>query len=150
MKEKIKRYWKEIIIVILSIIIVILGVLLIISYHRKTYGSSINYDEMVESINNKDSFLVYYYNSKSNNKNNNKIKKYLDKQEINYYLYNDKNVDKEEYAKFLTLIDIDKELFGMPALIYYKNGEIYGNLINIDGIEVVEKFIKDYDLYTVK
>ncbi len=150
MKEKIKRYWKEILIVILSIIIVILGILLIISYHKKSYGSSINYDKMVSYIENKDSFLLYYYNSKSSNKNNRKIKKYLDKEGIRYYIYNDINVDKDEYNKFLALINIDKELFGVPALIYYKNGEMYGNLINIDGSEVVEKFINDYDLYTVK
>ena len=150
MKEKIKKYWKDAIIVAFGIIIIILVILLIINYHRRTSGSDTNYDEIVSLVENKDSFLIYYYNSKSSNKNNRKIKKYLDKEGIKYYLYDDVNVDKKEYTQFLSLIDVDKKIFGVPALIYYKNGEMYGNLINIDGIPVVEKFINDYDLYMVK
>ena len=99
MKEKIKKYWKEIIIIILLITVIILGALLIISYHNRGHASDINYDKIVTNIEKKDSFLIYYYNSKSSNKNHKKIKKYLDKTGIRYYVYNDINVGKKEYNK---------------------------------------------------
>ena len=110
----------------------------------------ITYDEIANVVNNKNSILIYYYNSNSSNHYNKEVLKDLDKKRIKYYIYDDKNVMNEEKNKFLDLLNIKKETFGFPSLIYIKNGEMYGNLINIDNMDVVDKFIKNYDLYVLK
>ena len=74
----------------------------------------------------------------------------MDELGIRYYNYNDIYIDRLEYDKFTKLVKIDKNLLNMPALIYIKDGIMYGNIINIDNKDVVLKFIEDYDLYTVK
>lgn len=112
--------------------------------------NTITYSGVENIIKSEDTAIIYYYNSASSNSNNKKIKSYLNKNKIRYYLYNDKNVDKKEYNKLLKLLEIDKKLFGCPSIIYIRNGEMYGNLININDIDVVEKFIEIYDLHIVK
>ena len=151
--EKIVKFFtnKKVIITFISLLfifIVAFGIYKVID--TKNYKSTITYNEIKGMVDNKESFLIYYYNSKSKNKNNRNIKKYLDEEGIRYYNYNDIYVDKDEFNNFLKLINIDSKLFGTPAIIYIKDGKMYGNLINIDNKEIVEKFIGTYDLYTVK
>ena len=110
----------------------------------------INYNGINELIDKDESFIIYYYNSKSRNKYNKKVKKELDNNDINYYIYDDMNLDKEEYNNFTTLLGIDKKLLGTPAIIYIKDGEMYSNLININNIDSLDKYIEDYDLVTIK
>ena len=137
-----------IIIIVIAIISIIVGGALF--HDKKNYSSTTSYDEVKELINNKEDVIIYYFNSNSSNKNNRNIKKYLDELGIIYYQYNDKDVDKDEYKKFLKLIEIDENLFGLPSIIYIKDGKMYGNIINIDGKDVVKQFVDDYDLYTIK
>lgn len=139
--------------IIIGIILLILIIMFIIINHYRDYKSNkntIEYNKIEKLVNDKDTLLIYYYNSKSSNKNNKKIKKYLDELGIRYYNYNDIYIDRLEYDKFTKLVKIDKNLLNMPALIYIKDGIMYGNIINIDNKDVVLKFIEDYDLYTVK
>ena len=144
-KLKDKGLLIPIIIVLVGIILIIIGLVL-----RANLGTKITYNEIESKMKNNDTFLIYYYNSSSKNKNNKKIKKYLDNKGIRYYKYNDKYVRSSEYDKFVELLKIDKNLLGVPAIIYIKKGEMYGNIINIDGTKIVDKFIELYDLYHVK
>ena len=120
------------------------------TFHYMDQKSTITYKKIEKLINDKEDFIIYYYNSDSSNQNNMKIKSYLNKLHIKYYQYNDRYVNKEEYNNLLKLLNIDKKLFGIPSIIYIKNGKMYGNLINIDGELVVKQFVDSYDLYTVK
>lgn len=150
-KDKLFKNKKRNIIAICVLIVIILIIILINKYWiPKKDKNTIMYNDIVTMIDNKDTFLIYYYNSKSSNKNNKNIKKYLDKEGIRYFNYNDVLIKREEYSNFLNLINIDKSLFGTPSLIYIKNGKMYGNLINIDNSDIVKQFIDTYDLYVVK
>ena len=140
-------------IIIISFIVIIVIIIMILIFHKRVRKEDMNtttYDDIVNMVNDKDTFLIYYYNSKSSNKYNKEIKEYLDELEIRYFNYNDALITREEYDKLLKLINIDKQVFGMPSLIYIKNGKMYANIINIDNKEVIDKFIESYDLYTVK
>lgn len=157
---------KKIIIISLCIMFIIIGLIVVIMYFNNNNSNNdnsginvktnnnannnTNYDSILTMINNNDTFLIYYYNSKSENKNNKDIKKYLDGLGIKYYSCDDASIEKKQYDEFMKLVDIDKDLFGVPALIYIKNGKMYGNIINVDSKTVVKRFISDYDLYTVK
>lgn len=148
-KEKNKV--RILIIICILIILVIGGIILLTKYIvSNSDKNTTTYAEIKKMIDNKDTFLIYYYNSKSKNKNNKEIKKYLDELGIRYFNYNDALINREEYNNLIKLLNIDKEVFGIPSLIYINNGMIYANIINIDNKEIVDKFIDNYDLYTVK
>ena len=141
---------KKNIILIIVIFILVIGILFFLKNNNSKETNSTTYEEIEKIINDKEDAVIYYYNSKSSNKNNKDIKKYLDKLGIRYYLYDDVNVDKKEYNKLLKLLNINEDLFGLPAIIYIEDGEMNSNIINIEGRDTVKKFIDDYDLYTVK
>ncbi len=146
--SKDKKYKKKFIISVIGIILGI--VILITACNASSNKSTITYNGIEKIIKNKDSAIIYYFNSNSSNMKNIRIMKYLDKLKINYYKYNDANVDKEEYKKFLKLMGLDKTLFGPPSIIYLKNGRMYGNAIRIDSNKAVKQLVDQYDLYTVK
>lgn len=152
-KEKLIKFFsnKKVIYALLILLVVaIIGIVIYKVVDTNNNKNTISYNEIKKMVDKQENFLIYYYNSKSKNKNNRDIKGYLDKSGIRYYNYNDVYVDREEYNNFLKLINIDTKSFGTPAIIYIKDGKMYSNLINIDSKEVVETFIDDYDLYTVK
>ena len=137
--------------ILLIILVLIISLVVVFSIINKDNDMpSINYNGINELIDKDETFIVYYYNSKSRNKYNKKVKKELDNNDINYYLYDDKNVSKDEYNNFTTLIGIDSKLLGTPAIIYIKDGDMYSNLININNMDSLDKYIEDYDLVTVK
>ena len=137
-------------IIIICIVLISLMVTIITFMSNNNEESTITYDEIVSKMKNKDKFLIYYYNSRNTNKYDKSIKKHLDDNGIKYYSYNDVYIDEEEYNKLLELLDIDKDLFGLPALIYIEDGIMFGNIINIDSNKVVDTFIKDYNLYSLE
>ena len=139
------------IIILLIVVNIFLGTALFLARTKNaTSNNTVTYNKISELINNKDDGVIYYYNSNSSKKINKEIKEYLDELKIHYYAYDDVDVSKEEYNKFLSLLSIDKDVFGVPAIIYIRDGVMYGNIINIDSKESVKQFIDDYDLYTVK
>ena len=97
------------------ITIVVLGVMVGINNNKDRLAS---YNKVKNMIKKKDRSVIYYYNSKSTNEDNMDIKKYLDDKKINYYVYDDAQVSKDEYNKLLDMLKIDKMLFGTPAIIY--------------------------------
>ena len=124
--------------------------LALISTFTKKKIEQVTINDIETMIKNKDRAIIYYYSSKSTNKYNESTKRYLDSKNINYYIYDDYKINKEEYNKLLKLLNIDKDVFGTPAIIYIYQGKMFANIINIDSKEVVDKFIYSYDLYTVK
>lgn len=144
--KKIDKKYVWITIVVLGVM-VIGGVMVGINNNKDRVAS---YNKVKNMIKKKDRALIYYYNSKSTNEDNMDIKKYLDEKKINYYVYDDAQVSRDEYNKLLDMLKIDKMLFGTPAIIYIYQGRMYANLVNIDNKKVIDNFIKDYDLYTVK
>lgn len=141
---------KRIIIIFILVLIILITILAFTNRVDKEDKNTTTYNNINTMIKDKDTFLIYYYNSRSKNKYNKEIKEYLDKEKINYLNYNSVLISRNEYTEFLKLLKIDKTIFGEPALIYIKNGKMYANIINIDNIKTVESFIKNYDLYTVK
>ena len=144
LKVKNKKY----LIILSFVLFAFLGIFFTTIFSSKE--NTITYKQVKTIIKNKEDVVIYYYNSKSNNFNNWKVKRYLNKEGIRYYTYNDKNVDKKEYNQLLNLLKIDSKVFGCPSLIYIKEGKMYGNIINIDNTKVVKQFIDNYDLYTIK
>ena len=142
----------RILLILCILIILVIGGIILLTRNRVSDSdkNTTTYDEIKSMIDNKDTFLIYYYNSKSKNKYNKEIKKYLDELGIRYFNYNDALINKEEYNNFIKLLNIDKEVFGIPSLIYINNGMVYANIINIDNKDIVDKFINNYDLYIVK
>ena len=146
-----KKKFKKIIMTLVIVLLVIIGIIYFLFIRvGKEDKNTAEYDEIVSMLKNEDTFLIYYYNSKSKNKNNKEIKAYLDELKINYFNYNDALVGRKEYDDFLKLFGIDKSVFGLPAIIYVRDGKMYSNVINIDRKEVVDNFVESYDLYTVK
>lgn len=149
--KKIKEFIiKRKYLLLLILVAIIISILVIKVLIDKTPTSNTTYNDIKTLMDNKETFIIYYYNSKSSNKYNKDIKQLLDKNKINYYMYDDNKVNKEEYSNFLSLIGIDEKLFGTPAIIYIKDGKMYSNLISIDNENSVNAYIKDYDLVTIK
>ena len=153
MLKKIKKFIIKYKYIFLGILLLLIISTIIICIKNNTFNNKVivtNYDEISEKIDNKDTFIIYYYNSKSSNKYNKKVKKYLNKNNINYYIYDDNKVDKNTYNKFLKLVDIDADLFVLPSIIYIKDGKVYSNLIGINNTNTLDRYIKDYDLVLIK
>ena len=150
MIKKILDNKKMILLISGIIIIIVLIIVLALIIAKSGNKNKIGYEEIESIVKNKQNVLIFYYNSKSDNKYNIKVKEYLTKERIKYYEYNDAIVSDTEYDKFTTLLGIDKSLFKPPALIYIKRGKMNGNIINIDSIQVVQNFVKNYDLYTLR
>ncbi len=135
---------------ILYIIIFVLTILIVVMYlttiktEQSVITDNININEILEK---KETKLIYVYSNKSNKCNYcNEVSKYLNDNNISYLSYNIENVTKDNYNEFLKYLKIDKKVFGYPALIYIKEGEMFANIINIDNKEVLENFISDYEL----
>ena len=141
---------------ILSIIIIVV-IINILSFSHKNKYVIFNDRNLDNNVNNikvvlekKGEAIYYIYNGNSYKKYNTQVMQYLDKKEINYRSYDINKLSEDDYKKLLYNIKIDEDLFGTPAIVYIKNGVMYGNLINIKDTKVVEKFVKDYSLKKVK
>lgn len=132
------------------VILVISNILLLINYNGNKDTVDYRYSDVIKKIENKEEFLLYYYNSKGTSSFNLEIKKYLDKEKIKYYYIDELDINKEEYNKLLELLNIDGDVYSIPALIYIRDGMNYGDLINIDNIDLVHDYLMLYDLYRLK
>ena len=152
----------KIVIIIIAILIVIGSIVLI--FNKNKHGGStafenINsnvhmgtdiYDEIVKALNEHTDVVIYYYDGSTENKINKEIKEYLNKNNIVYYIYDNAEIEEEEYHKVMDILNIDEDVFGMPAVIYMHYGMMYANIINIESVDIVKQFIDDYKLYDVK
>lgn len=146
---------KNIIILIIILVLIASGIVLLFTKEKKNHNEiiqedNIDYDRVVDIVNNEKEAIIYYYDTLSSDTIHNEIKDYLDNLKIKYYLYDAAKIDNEEYSKILTALDIDSELFGLPAIIYIYNGKVYSNIININDIEIVKHYVEENELTTVK
>ena len=154
---KINNKKKIILIAIIAIALVVVLITVLNKNSNKNtaaingeHGKSriVNYDGIKEILDNQVSAVIYVYDSKD--ETHKELKQYIDEQDINYYVYDNAKVSNEEYSNFLKLFDFDSDVFGMPAMIFTEDGKMYGNIININGKDVIRSFINDYHLYTLK
>ena len=148
-KFKITIEKKYIIGIVIAIAITILVILLTI-VKKTSSKTDITNEEIKNIMNNEVTALIYIYNNRSSNNMNKKISEELDNLYINYAKYEVSSATSEEYNELLKILDIDKDIFGTPALIYIKDGKMFANLINIDSMDVVNTFIDDYELSMLK
>ena len=70
--------------------------LALMSTFTKKKIEQVTINDIETMIKNKDRAIIYYYSSKSTNKYNESTKRYLDSKKINYYIYDDYKINKEE------------------------------------------------------
>ena len=141
---------KKFVIGIVSIILVIILILITIFNTTFSRSDNITIEEISNVITNKESKIIYIFNSDSNNKYTNKIFNTLDSKNIVYSVYDISKVEDTEYKQLLEILNIDSSLFDSPALIYIQEGIMFGNIININDMDIVDKFINDYDLGIIR
>lgn len=143
---------KKILIVGISVIILIVIIILLVSLFGTTYSISdnVSIDEVNSIIDTKENGIIYVLDSSSDSEYNTKILSYLDDNNISYDVYDISKVDDTEYKELLDTLDIDSEIFGCPAIIYIQEGVMFANIININDLSVVERFIQDYDLKVLR
>lgn len=134
----------------LNVVIVVL-IMIIISMNLSSKKTTLIQDNdninIKEIINKKETKVIYIYSS-----DNNKCRycstttNFLNNNEITYLSYDIEQVTKDNYKDLLTSLNIDSKLFGYPSLIYIKEGKMFANIIHIDNIDILKKFIGDYDL----
>jgi len=107
-------------------------------------------DEIKNVISNKDAKVIYVVDSNDGNVFNYQIASRLKDKSVSYSVYDINEVDNSTYKSLLSMLDIDYDLFGSPAIIYIDGGIMFANIIHINDLDVVDRFISDYDLSNVK
>ncbi|MBR7042501.1 MAG: hypothetical protein IKI04_03265, partial [Bacilli bacterium] len=134
---------------ILCISIIIVVLLLVILLPKNNSQDNIIIDEVSkidQRVNNKDTFIIFYYDSDSNNSINDDIKNYLDNNDLEYDIYNKKSTSKIDHKTIVKLLNINEDMMLYPILIYIKEGNMEANVINIDTLDVVDNFINNYEI----
>lgn len=147
---KLNNKQKKILIIVVAVIAIVLLLLLVKNLlgGKITTHSDADFSKIVENAETK---IVYVENSDSKKcKNCEKIKKHLDKQNIEYSIYNVNKYSDKEYTEMLKSIEINPDDFSYPAVIYMKDGKVYSNVINISDTTAVDNFIKTYGLTNIK
>ena len=137
---------------IFILVVIILVVMLIIYGGLQLMNTnSIKSTDISDIIKKKETKIIYVENSDGKKCSKcNKVLKHLEKNKINYEIYDAKKYSTKEYEKMLQTLNINPSDFNYPAIIYIKDGVMYSNIINIENTKVVDLFIKDYELKKVK
>lgn len=127
---------------IIGIIILLLIVILVVM--KLANNRNIKDISIEEIIKSNKTEIVYVENSdKKKCEKCKEIKKYLDKNNIEYVLYDVNKHKKPEYEKMLQSLSINSSDFNYPAIIYIKDGSLYSDIININNTKVIDTFLKD-------
>ena len=118
---------------VVSIFMVLL--LIIISRRFSTSGT-------IRSRMNKNETFIIFIEKDSCNKCE-EVKKVLDKNKVTYMDYYETDTSLRNF--------LDKYEFNLsndisPAVIYIRKGKLYSNLVNINDLEELELFLKNYEL----
>lgn len=132
----------------IMLILILIVIVLICLVTKETTKKSIN-SETVRSLLNSDNDSVIVFTS-NDCKYCSETIRYLEKNKINYNLYNMSKNSKSDFNKALDYLGIDRNVFGEPAIIYIKDKMMFANIININDDKVIETFVKDYNLKKVK
>lgn len=142
---------KNIIGVIVVLAVVGIGICGYFSLSKKVDQPKDVLKEVNTALINKTELIVFLYDSSDKKCDKcEKIIKELKDENIKYYTF-DKNLAKgKEYKDIIEKLKINIKDFDYPALIYVKDGLMYANIININDIDNVKLFIKQYELNKVK
>lgn len=134
---------ERMILVVISIILII-GTILVMIFFGNKKESTKNIETIISQ---NEEAIIFVENSDSKKcKDCKKIKKSLNKSKIDYVLYDQRVHTNDEYIKMLQSLSINPSSFHYPAIIYVKDGKVYANLINIKDWNIIEDFIKKYDI----
>lgn len=131
---------KKILYITLAVAI-ILSILIYFILNNKSYLTEISYDEIIEKIDNKESFIlcitatdcIHCQNYKP------KLEKIIKEYNITIYNTNIDNMTEEEYENFKTRLSFDG---GTPVTIFIKDGTETTTATRIEGNVSIEKIIK--------
>lgn len=127
-------------ILIISLLAVILLFTIIITYGNKSNLIELNYNEVLEKIENKEDFVlcisatdcVHCQDYKP------KLKKISKEYDIKIYYINRDKLNDKEYEEFKTKLSFDG---GTPTTIFFKNGAEKTTATRIEGNDKIEKII---------
>ena len=117
-------------IILIAIILILFTTILIFSEDPDNYYKEISYNELIEKINNKESFpLLIKQDSCSHCKSfEPKFKNVATSYEIPSYYINLTNLENEDYNNLKELIEFE----GTPTVFFIKNGNVMKNTIQGD------------------
>ena len=130
---------KNLIIISIIAIFIILGILYYINFKNNNL-IKLNYDEVIEKVNNKENFILCISASKCIHcqEYKPKLKKISNTYDITIYYVNIDEFKDEEYENFEKEFSFDG---GTPTTIFFKNGEEKTTASRIEGNEKIEKII---------
>lgn len=130
-----------------TIIIVLLIIIFILknNNNNKDYLIDITYDEYLEKVNNKDTFVLYVKQTNCSHciSFTPKFKELLSEYKVTAYSLNLTNMTEEEYNSF----DNDLNVSGTPTIMFFEKGVELGTFSRIVGEKSNEYIINKLKLY---
>ena len=131
---------KKIIILVSICIIVLIGAVVADKILGKNYFNEIKYKEVIEKIENDESFILVISQTECSHCNSYKpkIEKVANNHKLNIYYIDVDLLSDEDYDSFKSYISFD----GTPATVFIKNGEETSAATRINGDASTEKIEK--------
>ena len=128
------------IIILIIIIIILIGITLVFINNSKNNLIKLDYDEIIEKIDNKDSFVLVISRTNCSHcaSYKPKLKKVANKYNIKIYYIDTDLLDKDTLTKFNTKLSFDGST---PTTVFIKNGEEETTATRIEGDVPVERII---------
>lgn len=124
----------------ISLLVAILIFTIIIIYGNKNNLIELNYNEVLEKIENKEDFVlcISATNCVHCQDYKPKLKKISKEYDIKIYYINRDKLNNKEYEEFKTKLSFDG---GTPTTIFFKDGEEKTTATRIEGNDKIEKVI---------
>ena len=124
----------------ISLLVAILIFKIIIIYGNKNNLIELNYNEVLEKIENKEDFVLCISATKCVHCQDYKpkLKKISKEYDIKIYYINRDKLNNKEYEEFKTKLSFDG---GTPTTIFFKDGEEKTTATRIEGNDKIEKVI---------
>ena len=124
----------------ISLLVTILIFTIIIIYGNKNNLIELNYNEVLEKIENKENFVlcISATNCVHCQDYKPKLKKISKEYDIKIYYINRDKLNNKEYEEFKTKLSFDG---GTPTTIFFKDGEEKTTATRIEGNDKIEKVI---------
>lgn len=128
------------IILIICLLVLILTIIAIISIPKDKYLTKLSYEEIIEKVTNKETFILCISASKCIHCQDYKpkLEKVANDYEITIYYTNTDSFSDEQYETFKKDFSFDG---GTPTTIFFKNGEETTTANRIEGNVKIEKII---------
>lgn len=130
-------------IVFIVIIVIVILLLLYLGYrivNKNNHFIKINYDEIIEKVNNKDNFILCLSRTECTHCQSYKpkLKKIANKYNVDIHYVDVDTMDDKNYTEFKTKFSFDG---GTPTTIFFKNGEEKTTATRIEGDVSEQKII---------